>query len=79
MGKMSKLGEEVRAKQRVPAYSLSDDQAKEVIRQHFDGYTYAKLAERTGFSVDGIRALCQGVNRGHLLMQVEREPKRMIG
>ncbi len=69
----------MRAKQRVPAYSLSDDDAKEVIRQHFDGYTYANLAERTGFSVDGIRALCQGVNRGHLLMQVEREPKRMIG
>ena len=79
MGKMSKLGEEVRAKQRVPAYSLSDDQAKEVIRQHFDGYTYAKLAELTGFSAEGIKSMCQGVNRGHLLMQVEREPKRMIG
>lgn len=79
MDEGSALEQVVRAKQKVSASSLTDDQAKEVIRQHFDGYTYAKLAERTGFSVDGIRALCQGVNRGHLLMQVEREPKRMIG
>lgn len=69
----------MRAKQRVPACSLSDDQAKEVIRKHFDGYTYTELAERTGFSAEGIRSICQGINRGHLLMQVEREPKRMIG
>lgn len=69
----------MRAKQKVAASSLTDDQAKEVIRQHFAGYGYSALADKTGYSESTIRSLCQGVNRGHLLMQVEREPKRMIG
>lgn len=69
----------MRAKQKVPASSLTDEQAKEVIRQHFAGYGYSALADKTGYSESTIRSLCQGVNRGHLLMQVEREPKPMMG
>lgn len=69
----------MRAKQKVAASSLTDDQAKEVIRQHFAGYGYSALADRTGYSESTIRSLCQGVNRGHLLMQVEKEAIREKG
>ena len=69
----------MRKRQTVPVSSLTDEQAKEVIRQHFAGYGYSVLADNTGYSESTIRSLCQGVNRGHLLMQVEREPKPMMG
>lgn len=69
----------MRKRQTVPVSSLTDEQAKEVIRQHFAGYGYSALADKTGYSESTIRSLCQGVNRGHLLMQVEREPKPMMG
>lgn len=69
----------MRKRQEVPPSSLTDEQAKNVIRQHFAGYGYSALADRTGYSESTIRSLCQGVNRGHLLMQVEREPKPMMG
>lgn len=69
----------MRKRQTVPVSSLTDEQAKEVIRQHFAGYGYSALADRTGYSESTIRSLCQGVNRGHLLMQVERERKPMMG
>lgn len=58
---------------------LTDEQAKEVIRTHLNGVGYSKLADRTGFSESTIRALCEGVNRGHLLRDVEMEPKQMMG
>lgn len=69
----------MRAVQKTPAYALSDDQAKDVIRTHLNGMGYSKLADRTGFSESTIRALCEGVNRGHLLRDVEMEPKQMMG
>ncbi len=69
----------MRKRQTVPVSSLTDEQAKEVIRQHFAGYGYGKLAERTGYSEYAIRSLCQGVNRSHLLREVEMEPKPMMG
>lgn len=59
--------------------TLTDEKAMDCIRMHNDGMTYEAVAEKFGCSPSAIRALCQGVNRGHLLMQVEREPKRMIG
>lgn len=68
----------MRKKQQIPRHSLTDEQAKDVIRQHFAGYGYGQLADRTGYNESTIRALCEGVNRGHLLMQVEREPKQMM-
>lgn len=68
-----------RKKQNIYQPHLSDEEAKDVIRKKMLGVSYAQLAEDTGFSESSIRSLCQGVNRGHLLMQVEREPKRMIG
>lgn len=57
---------------------LTDDQAKDVIRSFLAGTPQHVLVERTGFSDSCIRSLCNGVNRGHLLMQVEREPKQMM-
>ena len=69
----------MRKKQQAARYSLTDEQAKDVIRQHFAGYGYGHLADRTGYSESTIRALCEGVNRGHLLREVEMEPKQMIG
>lgn len=64
---------------RPPAHSLSDDQAKDVIRKNIAGHTYADLSDKTGYSESTIRALCEGVNRGHLLMQVEKEAIREKG
>lgn len=61
------------------AHALTDEQAKDVIRMNLSGLTYAKLADKTGYSETTIRGLCEGINRGHLLMQVEREPKGMMG
>lgn len=78
MDEGSVLEQAMRKKQQIARHSLTDEQAKEVIRQHFAGYGYAQLADRTGYSESTIRALCEGVNRGHLLMQVEREPKQMM-
>lgn len=61
---------------------LSDDQAKEVIRQNLAGVPREYLAERTGFSYSCIKALCEGTNRSHLLRDVEEDAIRdrgMIG
>ena len=52
---------------------LSDEQAKEVIRQNLAGVPREYLAERTGFSYSCIKALCEGTNRSHLLRDVEEE------
>ena len=64
------------------AVRLTDDQARKVIKQHFDGLSIAYLAERTGFSDGCIKAICTGVNRSHLLREVEeemRKAKRVMG
>lgn len=58
---------------------LSDDQAKEVIRQNLAGVPREYLAERTGFSYSCIKALCNGTNRSHLLRDVEEEAFREKG
>lgn len=58
---------------------LSDDQAKEVIRQNLAGVPREYLAERTGFSYSCIKALCEGTNRSHLLRGVEEEAIREKG
>lgn len=58
---------------------LSDDQAKEVIRQNLAGVPREYLAERTGFSYSCIKALCEGTNRSHLLRDVEEEAFREKG
>lgn len=61
---------------------LSDEQAKEVIRQNLAGVPREYLAERTGFSYSCIKALCEGTNRSHLLRDVEEEAfreNRMMG
>jgi len=61
---------------------LSNEQAKEVIRQNLAGVPREYLAERTGFSYSCIKALCEGTNRSHLLRDVEEEAireKGMIG
>lgn len=64
------------------AMRLTDDQAREVIRQDLAGVPREYLAERTGFSYSCIKALCEGTNRSHLLRDVEEEvfrEKRMMG
>lgn len=58
---------------------LSDDQAKEVIRQNLAGVPREYLAERTGFSYSCIKAPCEGTNRSHLLRDVEEEAFREKG
>lgn len=58
---------------------LSDDQAREVIRQNLAGVPREYLAERTGFSYSCIKALCEGTNRSHLLRDVEEEAIREKG
>lgn len=58
---------------------LSDDQAREVIRQNLAGVPREYLAERTGFSYSCIKALCEGTNRSHLLRDVEKEAFREKG
>lgn len=58
---------------------LSDDQAREVIRQNLAGVPREYLAERTGFSFSCIKALCEGTNRSHLLRSVEEEAIRQKG
>lgn len=58
---------------------LSDEQAKEVIRQNLAGVPREYLAERTGFSHSCIKALCEGTNRSHLLRDVEEEAIREKG
>ena len=58
---------------------LSDDQAKEVIRQNLAGVPREYLAERTGFSYSCIKALCEGASRSHLLRDVEEEAIREKG
>lgn len=58
---------------------LSDDQAREVIRQNLAGVPREYLAERTGFSYSCIKALCEGTNRSHLLRDVEEEVTREKG
>ena len=50
---------------------LTDEQAREVIRQNLAGVPREYLAERTGFSYSCIKALCEGTNRRHLLREVE--------
>jgi len=52
---------------------LTDEQAKQVIRQSLAGVPREYLAERTGFSYSCIKAICEGTNRGHLLRDVEVE------
>lgn len=55
---------------------LSDEQARQVIRQSLAGVPRSYLAERTGFSDSCIKALCEGVNRSHLLREVEEEMRK---
>lgn len=52
---------------------LTDEQARQVIRQNLAGVPREYLAERTGFSYSCIKALCEGTNRSHLLRDVEEE------
>lgn len=58
---------------------LTDDQAREVIRQNLAGVPREYLDERTGFSYSCIKALCEGTNRSHLLRDVEEEAIRQKG
>ena len=78
-GASSKRFKGGRAIQKVWQPHLTDEQAKDVIRSFLAGTPQSILVARTGFSESCIRNLCNGVNRGHLLMQVEREPKPMMG
>lgn len=75
----SKKGKDGRAIQKVWQPHLTDEQAKDVIRSFLAGTPQSVLVARTGFSESCIRNLCNGVNRGHLLMQVEKEAIREKG
>ncbi len=74
-----KVERKVKKPHRIPVPHLTDEQAKDVIRRHLTGVPYRILADQTGFSEGNIRAICQGVNRSHLLREVEMEPKQMMG
>lgn len=64
---------------RPPATALTDAQAKEAIRLHLHGMNFRELSERTGYPLQTLYGICTGKSRSHLLMQVEREPKGMMG
>lgn len=51
--------------------AMTDDQIMEMIRQNKSGISYKLLAEQTGKNISWVRAICQGLNRGHLLRMVE--------
>lgn len=55
---------------------LTDAQAKEVVRSYLSGVPKSVLVERTGFSETCIRNLCDGVNRSHILREVEDEMRK---
>ena len=74
----SKKGKDGRAIQKVWQPHLTDEQAKDVIRSFLSGTPQSVLVDRTGFSPSCIRSLCNGQNRGHLLREVEMEPKQMM-
>lgn len=60
----------------LPKSSLTDEQAKDVIRQHLAGLPISYLADRTGFTEGCLAAICNGTNRAHLLRDVEMEGMR---
>lgn len=76
---ISKKGKDVRAIRKVWQPHLTDEQAKDVIRRNRHGVSFNELARKTGFSLSCIRNLCLGINRSHLLREVEIEPKPMMG
>lgn len=73
-----KVERKVTKPRRIPVPHLTDEQAKYVIRSFLSGTPQPVLVARTGFSPSCIRSLCNGQNRGHLLREVEMEPKQMM-
>lgn len=57
----------------VKSSQLSDEQAKDVIRKNMMGLPIAYLAKITGFSDACIKGICTGINRSHLMREVEEE------
>ena len=77
-----KVERKVKTPNKIPVPHLTDEQAKEVVRSFLAGVPQSALVDRTGFSDSCIRSLCNGVNRGHILREVEeemRKAKRMMG
>lgn len=74
IAKKGQLG--VRKKQNIYQVHLTDAQAKEVVRSYLSGVPKSVLVERTGFSETCIRNLCDGVNRSHILREVEDEMRK---
>lgn len=74
-----KIERKVKKPQRIHQAHLTDEQAKDVIRSFLAGTPQSVLVARTWFSDSCIRSLCNGQNRGHLLREVEMEPKQMMG
>lgn len=77
-----KVERKVKTPNKIPVPHLTDEQAKEVVRSFLSGVPQSVLVDRTGFSDSCIRSLCNGVNRGHILREVEeemRKAKRMMG
>lgn len=85
MDQVTELGEAVPVGKRVNRRFVSskmvkDEDAKRIIRMRiFDKMTISEIADLTGKSESFISGICTGVNRGHLLREVEMEPKPMMG
>lgn len=71
-----------RRQQSIYQVHLTDEQAKAIIAQYLDGVPIKLLVDKSGFSESGIKNICYGINRGHLLREVEEEfakAKRTMG
>lgn len=78
-GETAKKCKPAKGRQKIPVPHLTDDQAKEVVRSFLSGVPQSVLVDRTGFSDSCIRSLCNGVNRSHILREVEEEMMKEKG
>lgn len=78
-GEIAKKSKSANKRPKIPVPHLTDDQAKEVVRSFLSGVPQSVLVDRTGFSDSCIRSLCNGVNRSHILREVEEEMMKEKG
>lgn len=52
---------------------VPDEDCKMMIRLHMDGMTRAEIARKFERGESFVKGIVTGVNRGHLLAEVERE------
>lgn len=57
---------------------LSDEDAKQAIRDHISGESISFIAGKYGVSRRAMEYICKGINRSHLLREVEIERKPMM-